>query len=304
MPSRELSLDAPFDLRRSWAPLARGARDPTTRVSRDEVWRATRTPDGPATFRLAGVGAGRFVVESWGDGAAWVLDRAPDLIGTDDDPPAPKDFPSPLREHARAAAGIRLVKTHRIYELMLPVVLEQLVTGPESKRAFGNLVREHGEPAPGPTDGLLLPPDPHRLRRVDADAWLYLGILRKQGETLRRVALKAHRMEEADTMSAPDAERRLTALPGIGPWTAGTVMLYGMGHADAVPVGDYHLPNTVAFNLAGEERADDARMLELLEPYRGNRGRVVRMLESGGSAAPRRGPRRPIRQVPGGGRRR
>jgi len=303
MPSRELHTDAPFDLRRSWAPLARGSHDPTTRVTRAEVWRATRTPDGPATFHLADAGEGRFVVEAWGEGAAWVLECAPDLIGAADEPPAPEDLPRPLREHARKSAGLRLVKTHRIYELLLPVVLEQLVTGPESKRAFTNLVREHGEPAPGPASDLMLPPDPRHLRRIDADAWLYLGILRKQGETLRRVAQKAHRLEEADTMSAPDAERRLTALPGIGPWTAGSVMLYGMGHADAVPVGDYHLPNTVAFQLAGEERADDVRMLELLEPYRGQRGRVVRMLETAGSA-PRRGPRRPIRQIPGRGRRR
>ena len=63
-------------------------------------------------------------------------------------------------------------------------------------------------------------------------------------------------------------------------------------------VGDYHLPNNVAFNLAGEERADDARMLELLEPYAGQRGRVVRWITSGTRKAPRRGPRLPIRDLP------
>jgi 3-methyladenine DNA glycosylase/8-oxoguanine DNA glycosylase len=70
-----------------------------------------------------------------------------------------------------------------------------------------------------------------------------------------------------------------------------------MGDPDAVPVGDYHLPSMVAWSLAGEPRADDARMLELLEPYRGHRGRVIRLLVAGGSAAPRRGPRMPFRHM-------
>ena len=66
------------------------------------------------------------------------------------------------------------------------------------------------------------------------------------------------------------------------------------GDDDAVPVGDYHIPNMVAFNLAGEARADDARMLALLEPFRGQRGRVIRLLGLAGRHAPAFGPRRRI----------
>ena len=66
---------------------------------------------------------------------------------------------------------------------------------------------------------------------------------------------------------------------------------------DAVSVGDYHLPNVVAWALASEARADDARMLELLEPYRGQRGRVIRLLEASGIGAPRFGPKMPIRSI-------
>ena len=56
-------------------------------------------------------------------------------------------------------------------------------------------------------------------------------------------------------------------------------------------IGDYHLPHQVSWALTGEPRGDDARMLELLEPYRGHRGRVIRLLEAGGVTAPRFGPR-------------
>jgi hypothetical protein len=47
----------------------------------------------------------------------------------------------------------------------------------------------------------------------------------------------------------------------------------------------------VTWSLAGERRGSDERMLELLEPYRGQRGRVVRLLELAGSGPARRGPR-------------
>ena len=53
----------------------------------------------------------------------------------------------------------------------------------------------------------------------------------------------------------------------------------------------------VAWALAGEPRGTDERMLELLEPYRGQRGRVVRLLELAGIAAPRYGPRLAPRRI-------
>ena len=69
------------------------------------------------------------------------------------------------------------------------------------------------------------------------------------------------------------------------------------GDPDAISIGDYHIPNLVAFALAGEPRGDDARMLELLEPYRGQRGRVQRLLELSGIRPPRYGPRMPARAI-------
>ena len=80
-------------------------------------------------------------------------------------------------------------------------------------------------------------------------------------------------------------------------------MLRGMGHADAVPLGDYHLPRIVAFHLTGEAEGDDARMLELLEavarPARPDR-RVDPVAP--GSMPPRRGPRMAMRDVDPRGR--
>ncbi len=98
-------------------------------------------------------------------------------------------------------------------------------------------------------------------------------------------------------MPLADARRRLTLVPGVGAWTAAEVALVALGDPDAVSVGDFHLPNQVAYALAGEARADDARMLELLEPYRGHRGRVIRLLGCSGINAPRYGPRLPLADI-------
>jgi 3-methyladenine DNA glycosylase/8-oxoguanine DNA glycosylase len=100
-------------------------------------------------------------------------------------------------------------------------------------------------------------------------------------------------------MAPDDARRRLQALPGLGPWTAAEVALVALGDADAVPVGDYHLPSIVSWSLTGEADGDDDRMLELLDPYRGHRGRVIRLLvAAGGTLRPaRRAPRAPLRSI-------
>ncbi len=120
---------------------------------------------------------------------------------------------------------------------------------------------------------------------------------RRRAETVIRVARRAQWLEAGAGMDPAVARARLQAIPGIGPWTAAEVAIVALGDADAVSVGDYHVPNMVSWGLAGEARGDDARMLELLEPYRGQRGRVVRLLEAAGMSAPRRGPRLPLRHL-------
>jgi 3-methyladenine DNA glycosylase/8-oxoguanine DNA glycosylase len=102
---------------------------------------------------------------------------------------------------------------------------------------------------------------------------------------------RACRLEECTSMPIADAYTRLQAFPGIGPWTAAEVALVALGDPDAVSVGDFHLKNGVCWALAGEPRGTDERMLELLEPWRGNRARVIRLLGLGIGGAPRFGPR-------------
>jgi 3-methyladenine DNA glycosylase/8-oxoguanine DNA glycosylase len=115
-----------------------------------------------------------------------------------------------------------------------------------------------------------------------------------RARTIIAAARAAGRIEEIAAMAAADADRRLRALPGVGPWTSAEVRQRACGDADAVSVGDYHLPADVGWALAGQV-VDDAGMLELLAPYAGHRYRATRLVELSGLRPPRRGPRMAVR---------
>ncbi len=294
-PGRPLSI--PLTL----GPLCRGRGDPTVRIGRDVAWRATRTPEGPATLHIGWDSPTRISARAWGPGRAWVLATLPSLLGDDDDDAGFQPHHPVIARLHHQHPGLRIGRSQAVMESLVPTIIEQKVTGREAWRSYAALVRSLGEPAPGPAGdgGLLLPPPPAAL--ASAPSWAYhrWGVERRRAETIRRAALASARMEEAVNMPLPDARARLSCLPGMGPWTAAEVAMVALGDGDAVSVGDYHLPHQVAWALAGEPRGDDARMLELLEPYRGHRGRVLRLLSAGRIRAPRFGPRSPIRSIRG-----
>ncbi|MEH0842012.1 DNA-3-methyladenine glycosylase 2 family protein [Micromonospora sp. CPCC 205711] len=269
--------------------------DPCARIAAGTFWWATRTPAGPATLALRPAG-GELVAEGYGPGAAWVVERADAVAGLRDDLTGFAELAAehPLvAELARRHHGLRMPTTGQVFPRVLRAVFEQKVTGKEAYRAYAATVRHFGEPAPGPLQPLLLPPDPAAI--AAAPYWIFhpFGVEQRRAETLRRAAAVAERLERC--ADSAEATRRLTAIAGIGPWTAAEVVRVAYGDPDAVSVGDYHIPNTVAWALAGEARGDDARMLALLEPFRGHRGRVCRLLEAAGIQAPKFGPRAPIR---------
>ena len=278
----------PLDLSRTLAPVAHGHGDPTVRIGTREAWRATRTPDGPATLQLIRV-ADAVEARAWGPGAAWAVARAPALIGLEDAPEAFVPTAEPLVGLVRRFPGLRLPKTGRVLEALVPAILEQKITGTEARRIWRALLHAHGEPAPGPgaAAGMRVIPTAAQLRAIPGFAWHGLGLERRRSTLVARVAAEGERLE-ADAVRV---RARLAAMPGIGPWTLAEVARVAWGDPDAISIGDYHIPSAVAWALAGEPRADDARMLQLLEPYIGQRGRVQRLLEVSGVRTPRYGPR-------------
>lgn len=267
------------------------------RIARGEIWRASRTPDGPATIRIT-VESGAFRVEAWGSARAAerALEDTPALLGFDDAPDAFRPTEPLLRQLVARLRGLRLGRSGRVMEALMPAILEQKVTGTEAWRAWRALIRTYSEPAPGPGD-LRLPPDPERLAGLASWALHPLGVERRRAETLIRACRTAARLERLVDAPREAAEPALRTLPGVGPWTAAEVRARALGDPDAVSVGDFHLPHLVAWALAGEPRATDQRMLELLAPYAGQRARVIRLIEASGIRAPRYGPRLSPRSI-------
>lgn len=295
MPVRTLRLDRPLDLELTLGPHLRGLFDPTMRLGRRRVIRATRTPDGPATIDLR-LDGDRLVVEAWGRGAQRALDAAAGLAGLDDDRSAFRPAHPLVAELDRRLVGLRIGRSGAVLEALIPAILEQKVTGTEARRGYRGLIARWGEPAPGPFGLRLLPP-PETIAAIPYFALHPFGVERRRADLLRTVAARAGRFAEIVGLPLGDAYRRLTALPGLGPWTAAEVALRALGDADAVSVGDYHLPGLVSFAFTGERRGTDERMLELLEPFRPHRGRVIRLLEAGGVRPAAHGPRMAPRSI-------
>jgi 3-methyladenine DNA glycosylase/8-oxoguanine DNA glycosylase len=280
-----------LDLRRVLSPHLRGAGDPAMRFTGGGVWRTTTTPDGAATVRIT-VEGGQVHADAWGPGAVWAGEAVPRWLGADDRVEGfePGTHPLVARLH-RTATWLRLGSTGRTWDALVPAVLEQKVTTVEANRVWRELLRSAGEPAPGPApEGMRVVPSPRRVLDVTDWQWHRCGLDGARRRALRAVSSVAARLEPDDGCESATLQRRLMSIPGIGAWTAAEVVQRTLGDPDTVSVGDYHLKNIVGWSLAGR-KTDDAGMLELLEPWRGHRQRVVRLLLVGGSRPPRRGPR-------------
>jgi 3-methyladenine DNA glycosylase/8-oxoguanine DNA glycosylase len=287
----------PLDLATTLAPLAHGRGDPTIRFGADGVWRATRTPEGPATLHYAMRGA-VVVCRAWGPGAAIELACTPRVLGCEDDPSGFAAAAHPVMAAAwrRFGAGWRVLRTGRVLEALVPAVLEQRVTGPEARRAWAGLVRQFGQPAPGPWQAaasppLMVAPGGPGWARVPSWAWHRAGVDPGRAATIVAAARRASSLERLTGRPAAEAAEALTTLPGVGAWTAAEVAVRAWGDVDAVSFGDFHLARTITHALTGRRDGDDATMAALLTPWAGQRARAVRMLELHVGMMPRRAPR-------------
>jgi 3-methyladenine DNA glycosylase/8-oxoguanine DNA glycosylase len=276
------------------APLRQGPSDPTCRRDATGWWLTLATAVGTATVRLREV-AGAIEATAWGAGAERAIAGVPELLGAGDDLGGfePSRHPVVAALHHRFP-GLRLTRASRVMAFLVPTVLGQKVTGLEQKRAWRQLVARHGEPAPGPAPaGMRVAPSPATWKRVPSWEWHTAGVGPQRSDTVMRAVAVGESLERTATLDAAEASRRLRTIPGIGVWTAAETVQRSHGDPDAVSVGDFHVSKNVGWALIGE-RVDDDGMLELLEPWRGHRQRVVRLIEAAGIGYERHGPRMTI----------
>lgn len=299
MPRRLVELPGPIDLRRTLRRTKIFGFDPTQKLADGAIWCAFRTPDGPASVRYAQRDERRVEVEAWGPGADRALDGAPAHLGADDRPDrfvtgCPIVAPL-LTRHP----GVRFGRTGRVLERLVPTIIGQKVTGKGAERSWRELVFRHGERAPEPAPKLWLMPSMDRFRELAYYDLHPLGIERKRAKVILAVTRRARKLEALVAQGKDALEARLLAFRGIGPWTAAIVIGAVFGDPDAVPVGDYNIPNFVVHAFTGRPRGTDEEMLELLEPYRPHRARVLALLATSAPKPPKFGPRLPVRDIRG-----
>jgi 3-methyladenine DNA glycosylase/8-oxoguanine DNA glycosylase len=214
----------------------------------------------------------------------------PTLLGADDDPAGfdPTGHPLVAEAHRRRP-HLRFGATRRVWEALVPAVLEQKVTGQEAFAGFRRLVHRYGERAPGPGRDLRLwvQPEPATVRLIPSWEWLALHVDPARSRTLVRAATVAASLER---ITAADADARLRSLPGVGEWTSAEVRSRAFGDPDAVSFGDYHIAKDVGWAVTGTPYDDD-QLREFLEPWRPHRNRVVTLVHGYAGGRPRRGPR-------------
>ncbi|MBP2436316.1 DNA-3-methyladenine glycosylase family protein [Microbacterium amylolyticum] len=282
-----------LDLAATAGVFQRGPGDPAQRSHAGVIWRATRTPLGAATTALAQRADGRVSIACWGPGAEWAIAQAPALCGAEDQPDPFDAARHPLIDATyRRNRGLLIARTDLVLDAVAQAIIEQKVTLRQAFGAWRRLVTRFGSPAPGPVPfPLVVPPSASGWRRIPSWAWHAAGLEPPQARTLVQTATRADSLIRAINAAPPDGQDAiLQSLRGIGAWTSAEVRTRAFGDPDAVAVGDFHLSHHVGYALTGS-RTDDDGMLALLEPWRGQRQRVIRLILRSGATGPRRGPR-------------
>ncbi|WP_426724890.1 DNA-3-methyladenine glycosylase family protein [Curtobacterium flaccumfaciens] len=281
------------DVASTLRPLQRGSGDPAFQVVGGVVWLALRTPSGPASVAIRRAGD-TIAVSAWGSGASWAVEHAPDLLGRGDDW---SSFDVSGNEFLAAARhrqpGLRLLRTNTVVAMLVPAIMEQKVTSRQAWGAWRYLLRRHGTPAPGPAPaGMMVPPDAPTWARIPSWEWHRAGIEPGRSATVMRAVKLAPALERtlAHGRGGEVVSTKLQSIPGVGRWTAAETAQRSHGDPDSPSVGDFHVPALVGWALTGAP-VDDDGMLELLEPWRGHRERVVRLIGGSGFRKPAFGPR-------------
>ena len=298
--SCSIVFDGPASPAWTLSPLRRGPGDPCYQIDGGAIWKTALMASGPVTARIAKSGVDTVDCEAWGSGATELVEALPDWLGMHDDQSgfAPSE-PTIAAAHRRAP-HLRLGRTTRVLEALIPAVLEQRVAGKDAFRAWRLLVTKYGAPAPGPAPARMrVPPSAEVWRKVPSWEFHLANVDPGRARTVVGCAQRAESLERLTSRSPEAARAALRSLPGVGEWTAAETAQRAWGDADALSVGDYHLSNVVGCTLLGH-RIDDAEMVELLEPLRPHRHRAVRLLEVSGMARnPRFGARMAIPDLRG-----
>jgi DNA-3-methyladenine glycosylase II len=156
-----------------------------------------------------------------------------------------------------------------VYGALLRAITGQQLSVKAAQAIYGRLLERFGGRTPTPAE--LLADDPDALRTAAGLSHAKVRSLRSLAEHVLAGELELDRLAALD-----DAEvmRALTAVKGIGAWTADMFLMFTLHRPDVLAVGDQGIRNAVrrAYGLATVP--DPAALTELAEPWRPHRTRA------------------------------
>lgn len=156
------------------------------------------------------------------------------------------------------------------YEALAEIVLSQMVSKASARALWRKLELAAGVISPA----AILALSPEVLREA--------GLSRAKADTLRRVGSAVLEgdldLDHMCTLDGRAAVRAMTAIKGIGPWTAEVYLLFCAGHPDVFPSGDVALQSAAGHALGMEERPSAKELSVLAEQWSPWRGVAARLL--------------------------
>jgi DNA-3-methyladenine glycosylase II len=125
------------------------------------------------------------------------------------------------------------------------------------------------------------PLHPEKIRRARATTLARHGLSGAKIRAFKAIAVAIRDGLDLDSLAelpADDAHRALTALHGVGPWTADIYLLFCLGHADAWPAGDLAVQEAMRLAFKLKARPTVKQMGPLAEPWRPLRGVAALLL--------------------------
>lgn len=169
-----------------------------------------------------------------------------------------------LRRVLQVSPGVRLPGAWDPFEYTLRAILGQQISVAAATTIAGRVANRYGEPFTAPDgDSLVLFPSAEQLRDADfAD----IGVTRTRARTLQHFVAATLRGEiDFDQPDLDDFCSQMTALPGIGDWTAHYTAMRGLSMPDAFPASDLGI--LIALG-DGERKATPKQALARAESWR------------------------------------
>jgi DNA-3-methyladenine glycosylase II len=167
------------------------------------------------------------------------------------------------------AGRVDLRRSEPGFASLASIVVSQQVSRASAEAILGRLVQ------------LIDPFTPAQLLAKGIDALVNAGLSRAKQRTLLSLATSLQDgqldMESLSELPASDAISQLTALPGIGPWTAEVYLLTAAGHPDIFPSGDVALQAAVGDAFGHELRPDSRHLAAIAEAWRPWRSVAARL---------------------------